>query len=338
MVKLDKKIKTSKERLEYVQELLQQGTYTPKELDIMATYMLEASEREEKTKEILTNNRIQTINKRETSWEEMQEFIHSNEMKKHETKVKPLTLKLSLTEEDFKNPFIKQIEDEIQRLKQVIKNAPDAKCVPMIKSILIDLKKTQYMIKGVKSNSRKLLFQKGQINYYQPTGYLSNGEYNDSTFYFHKPKHIAALIKYYDKLLNSDVQSTIHWILIDFDILLESCPNEKYKDIIKWKIQGYENQEIYEMLLSKYSEGYSLMYISSLINKIIPAALAQLYTEKMINWIYLYKLRGKWKKCSKCGQIKLAHRCNFSLNKRGKYGFHSICKLCRREVKKSGNR
>jgi hypothetical protein len=71
--------------------------------------------------------------------------------------------------------------------------------------------------------------------------------------------------------------------LIDFDILLESCPNEKYKDIIKWKIRGYENQEIYEMLLSKYSEGYSLMYISSLINKIIPAVLAQLYTEKMIN-------------------------------------------------------
>lgn len=140
----------------------------------------------------------------------MQEFIHSNEMKNHETKVKPLILKLSLTEEDFKNPFIKQIEDEIQRLKQVIKNAPDAKCVPMIKSILIDLKKTQYMIKGAKSHSRKLLFQKGQINYYQPTGYLSNGEYNDSTFYFHNSKHIAALIKYYDKLLNSDVQSTIH--------------------------------------------------------------------------------------------------------------------------------
>ena len=67
MVKLDKKIKTSKERLEHVQELLQQGTYTPKELDIMATYIIEASEREEKTKEVLTNNRIQTINKRETS-------------------------------------------------------------------------------------------------------------------------------------------------------------------------------------------------------------------------------------------------------------------------------
>jgi hypothetical protein len=73
------------------------------------------------------------------------------------------------------------------------------------------------------------------------------------------------------------------------------------------------------------------MYISSLINRILPNLLAEKYQEYIYEWIHLYKIKGKWKQCSKCGQIKLASKYNFSLNKKGKYGFHSICKKCRQK-------
>ena len=38
---------------------------------------------------------------------------------------------------------------------------------------------------------------------------------------------------------------------------------------------------------------------------------------------------GKWKRCSRCGEIKLAHKLFFSTNKGSKDGWYSICKECR---------
>ena len=39
--------------------------------------------------------------------------------------------------------------------------------------------------------------------------------------------------------------------------------------------------------------------------------------------------KGKYKTCTRCGQIKLAHNKYFSKNKTSKDGFYSICKCCR---------
>ena len=46
-----------------------------------------------------------------------------------------------------------------------------------------------------------------------------------------------------------------------------------------------------------------------------------------------YVKPGKWKKCSRCGQIKLAHNNFFSKNKTSKDHFYSICKCCRNKKK-----
>jgi hypothetical protein len=48
-----------------------------------------------------------------------------------------------------------------------------------------------------------------------------------------------------------------------------------------------------------------------------------------LNWWYLEKEKGKYKCCTRCGQIKLAHNKYFSKNKTSKDGFYSICKQCR---------
>ena len=46
-------------------------------------------------------------------------------------------------------------------------------------------------------------------------------------------------------------------------------------------------------------------------------------------WHFTYQEKGKWKRCSRCGEIKLAHTRFFSVNKTSKDGFYSICKKCR---------
>ena len=47
------------------------------------------------------------------------------------------------------------------------------------------------------------------------------------------------------------------------------------------------------------------------------------------DWYYLNVEKGKYKRCSRCGRIKLAHNKYFSKNKTSKDGWYSICKECR---------
>jgi hypothetical protein len=47
------------------------------------------------------------------------------------------------------------------------------------------------------------------------------------------------------------------------------------------------------------------------------------------DWYYTYIVKGKYKKCSCCGQIKLANENYFGINKRNKDGLSNVCKECR---------
>jgi hypothetical protein len=53
-----------------------------------------------------------------------------------------------------------------------------------------------------------------------------------------------------------------------------------------------------------------------------------------LNWYFTIKEKGKWKKCSRCQEIKLAHNEFFSKNNSSKDGFYSICKCCRNQKNK----
>ena len=359
---MDKNILNSKDRIEYINKIINnnKADFNKLELEKMANYIIEISEKEDKINKkynILTNNRMQTIKKREVSLEQMLQneeqketnnsYLSSIEMKKKENKNLFLCRKNIINKEDLSNFYINQIENCIIFLKNKINdsNYQYKDDIAKIKSIIIELKKDQYIIKNCINKTiyfNKINFiKKHEMNYYEKTGYVNNNNYvfiNDSTFYFHDPKHLSALIQNYNLLKQSsinEVQSTIYWILIDFENLLNFAfkdeKNNKYKDIVFYKMHDYSNEEINNILKNKYGKGYSLMYISSLINKIIPNFLSEKYNEYITEWLYTYKKYGKWKKCSKCKKIKLANKYNFSVNKKGKYGFHSICKECRQK-------
>ena len=101
-----------------------------------------------------------------------------------------------------------------------------------------------------------------------------------------------------------------------------------------YKIDGRQNVEIQLLIEAKYGIKHSVEYISSLWRNKIPKLLAEQAKKDYLMWYYTNVEYGKWKKCSKCGEIKLAHNYFFSINKTSKDGYYSICKACRNQKNK----
>ena len=111
------------------------------------------------------------------------------------------------------------------------------------------------------------------------------------------------------------------------EIALEEYP--LYKRIVECKIDGLQNIQIQDVLEKEFGIKHSLEYISSLWRKKVPKLIASIAEDQYLDWYYLNEEKGKYKKCSRCGQSKLAHNKYFSKNKTSKDGFYSICKACR---------
>ena len=107
-----------------------------------------------------------------------------------------------------------------------------------------------------------------------------------------------------------------------------------YEEIVKCKIDGLQNIEIQKILKQKYDTTHSLEYISSLWRKKIPNLIASKAEDVELSWYFLNTEKGKYKRCSRCGKIKLAHNKYFSKNKTSKDGWYSICKECRNKKNK----
>ena len=99
------------------------------------------------------------------------------------------------------------------------------------------------------------------------------------------------------------------------DTLIENTLREAYPlyyDIVIYKIDGKQNVEIQKLLEDNHGIRHSIEYISSLWRNKIPKLLAEQAQENYLVWHFTTKEQGKWKRCSRCGQIKLAHNRFFS--------------------------
>jgi ribosomal protein S27AE len=74
---------------------------------------------------------------------------------------------------------------------------------------------------------------------------------------------------------------------------------------------------------------HSVEYISALWKNKIPKLISEQAKEDWLLFHFTNEVKGKWKKCSRCGEVKLAHHRFFSRNKTSKDGYYSICKSCR---------
>lgn len=347
-IKMDWNIESAEGRKAKVEEIIANTPperLTPKYLEKMADYIIFAMDKEErKKKKILTDNRLVTVNKREVSFEGLVDKLESGESAVHNiiTNDKNIlfTRKEAITQKDLKEiPYLKEIKDSIKVLNERRKGV-SGRLAFTYKNWIIELGKDQYVIKEA---YRKPIRLKGNFNrsnfdinlddkiWIDAEGVV----HNESVINMFNPKHISLLLQYYVKLKEDKYDvftSDMHYLLEDLEIYIDRALEKKYPmyyDLLIYKIDGLKNIEIQEKLFEKYGIRHSVEYISSLWRNKIPKLIAEEAENDWLLWHFTVEEKGKWKKCNKCGQVKLANNRFFSKNSTSKDGFYSICKECR---------
>ena len=345
--KLDYSLQSPKERSDLVEKIINETPpeqLTNRYLEILSDYIIFAMDKEErKQKNILTDNRMVTVNKRETSFQGLSDQLESGEdgiynMIANDKNI-IFTPKISITQEDIDNiPALKELRGAIEIVEEQEKMATGKKKF-LLKKQLIEMRQDQYVIKNSYrqpmcfSNAVKSL---AQIDLNEKITITEDGELKSSAVItFINPKHISALLCHYSKLKQDawgKFWSDSYFLMEDLDSLIEKTLKEKYPlyyDLVIYKIDGKQNIEIQQLLYEKHNIKHSVEYISSLWRNKIPKLLANQAQEDYLVWYYTTQERGKWKRCSRCGEIKLAHNKFFSKNKTSRDGYYSICKTCR---------
>ena len=348
-IKLDYTLKTVEERKAYVENLLSKMEETPNSayLEILADYLVIPIERaERKERKVMTDNRMATINKRETSLEGLVAQLENGEDGIYnlinESKTAILQPKVSITKKDLEEiPFLAQLRDSIERWEGLLR-AAEGKDAFIIKKALIEMRKDQYVIKNAYRKpmvATKLVHSHPQIILDEEYIVDSDTQEIFSTgFTLCDPNICQAILCNYSKLKQNawgNFEGDIYFLMEDFDKLAFEvlAENPLLERIVQCKIDGKQNTEIQLILDEEFNKKHSIEYISALWRNKIPQIIAERASEKLLDWYYTFIEKGKYKKCNRCGQIKLAHNKYFSKNKTSKDGWYSICKECRSRKK-----
>lgn len=347
-IKLDYTLQSPQERKQLVEKILQEIP-EPNEryLEILADYLVLAMEKQEKKeRKILTENRLSTVNKRETSFEGLVSQFENGEDGIYnlikEDKNQIFQHKVEITAQDEEEiPFLKQIREAIEYWEQRQKTA-SGRDAYIIKRAIIDLRKDRYLVKNA---YRKpiITMHASHSTYYTPLEGqedIVDGEISYSGVSILDPKVCSAILCNYSKLKTAGEGNFISdtWYLMeDFDRIAAKAlaPYPYYERLIEYKIDGKQNLEIQELLHLEFGIRHSVEHLSNLWRNKIPKLIANCAQEELLDWWYLTKEKGVYKKCSRCGQTKLANNRYFSKNKTSKDNFYSICKECRNKKTRS---
>ena len=301
---------------------------------------------EKKERKVLTDNRMMTVNKRETSFEGLVSQLENGEDGIYnlitENKNQIFQPKITITKKDLEDiPALKQLRETINLWESKLK-VSEGKDAFTMKKALIEMRKDQYLIKN--AYRRPIVFNKltRSNNYIKledtTCRFGTDGRPIPEGVSLLNPTICSTILCNYSKLKQDSYdcfEGDLYYLMESFDnisaVALKDYP--MYERIVECKIDGLQNIQIQEILQTEFGIKHSLEYISSLWRKKIPKLIASAAEDQYLNQYYLNEEYGVYKKCSRCGQIKLAHNKYFSKNKTSKDNFYSICKECRNAKK-----
>lgn len=345
-IKLDYSIKDLNKRKEIVNKILNSNeNLSSQYLDILSDYLvLPITKEEKKEKKILTDNRLITVNKRETSYQGLVSKLESGEdglyhLLGDNSKNVILTPKVSITQQDLDTiPELQELRDSIEHIKKIEQTATGNHKYKLKRQI-IEMCQDQYVIKNSYRppiHSQKLIRSTSSIDLSETFYIDAAGDIkSDGLVTLLNPTHISALLSNYSLIKQETdfkIASDLANIISELDKLIDQTLKDNYPllyDILWLKIDGVRNIDIRAALKQKHGSTYTVEYISQLWRKKIPKLLAEQAEENALMWYYTMVEKGKWKRCSRCGEVKLAHSKFFSRNKTSKDGFYSVCKCCR---------
>lgn len=296
---------------------------------------------EKKQRKLLTDNRMTTISKRETSFEGLVSQLENGEdgiyNLMNESKTTIFQPKVSITKKDLADiPPLAQLRQAIDQFDRQLKRT-EGKDAFIIKRALIEMRKDQYLIKAA---YRRPFSYPNMVHskFFPSLDEISNGPLPPTGISLCSFKVCQTILCNYSALKEEcygEFMSDLWYLMEAFDDISGKALADYplYEEIVTAKIDGLQNFEIQSLLLSKYGVRHSPEYISSLWRRKIPSLIASAAEEDFLNDYYLTKEKGTYKKCSRCGQVKLAHPKFFCRNRTSKDGYYSICKACRNKRK-----
>lgn len=116
--------------------------------------------------------------------------------------------------------------------------------------------------------------------------------------------------------------------LVILDQLIEKTEFTKLEEaIIEMVRSNHSYQEVIEQY-QKYDDPKSDKTIKRMLDEYIPKKLVDTYKQWKEDWLYTEIIRGKYKTCTKCKEVKLLNKRNFYKESKGKDGFKSKCIKC----------
>ena len=343
MPKLDYTLESPEERKALVEQIIVENPdLNESYLEILADYLILCMEKQEKKeKKVLTENRMTTVNKRETSFEGLVSQLENGEdgiyNLMNENKNVIFTPKISITQEDLETiPFLAQLRDSINTWDAALKRT-SGKDAYTIKKALIEMRKDQYVIKQAYQRPIIPIKLTRSIQTHIPlddNSYLNeDNEVVIQGISLMDPNVVSAILCNYSKLKEDsyDRFEGDTWYLIQAfeeicDAALKDFP--LYMRIVECKIDKMQNIDIQDTLQQEFGIKHTPEYISSLWRNKIPKMIAAEAEQRFL--YHEFDILGlPFKKCSKCGQSKPAHNQFFSINKTSRDGWYSICKCCR---------
>ena len=210
--KLDFTLQTPDERNELVKKIIDEtpsDKLTPKYLEILADYIIFAMDKQErKEKKILTENRMVTVNKRETSYQGLVGKMENGEdgLFNLITNDKNIIFspKVTITKKDLEEiPELAKLRKAIEEVEEAEKRATGKKKF-LLKKQLIEMRQDQYVIKNA---YRKPMYCTNLTKSFSTMSFdetitmdENNMPVSDGLISFFNPTHISALLCHYSKL------------------------------------------------------------------------------------------------------------------------------------------
>ena len=350
MLKLDYTLESPEERKQLVEQILIEcPNPTPQYLETLTDYLVLCMEKQEKKeRKLLTENRMATVSKRETSFEGLVSQFENGEdgiygiMSDDRNQI--FQPKVVITKKDVEEiPGLMQLREAIKMWEQKLKTASGRDAF-IIKTAIIELRKDQYVLRDA---YRKPIIPKSITRSRHFIPLENDFSFDDEGYIVPEgvslcdPKIISIILCNYSSMKQDswgEFEKDLWYLMQEFDEVADAALKDYplYDRICEYKVDGLQNLDIQEKIQMEFGIKHSVEYISSLWRNKIPKLIASEAEDRLLDWYFLNEMKGKYKKCSRCGQVKLAHNKYFSKNKTSRDGFYSICKNCRNsKAKKS---
>ena len=301
-IRLDYTLKKPEERKALVEEIVRQtppNQLTEKYIEILSNYIIFAMDKEEKKKkEILTDNRMITINKRETSYQGLVSKFENGEDGLYNITIENdknalLTPKIGISPKDIAEiPALKDLKDAIESVKGQVDRATGKKKYALKKQ-LIEMCQEQY---AIKNTIKQPMYSANAVKSFARSDFSEEITIDDNGMpqsngicSFFNPKHISALLCNYSALKQESYgkfDGDCYYMMLDLEALIEDTLKYDYPlyyDLLIYKIDGRSNAEIQFLLELDHGIKHSVEYISSLWRNKIPKLLAEHETKRYLN-------------------------------------------------------